>query len=272
MSWHWLIALCYLASSLFYFAHLWTQREKFSALGYSVIIIGTVLHTISLVIVYTRGEAIAGGLDRSLYLFSWFISLVYIVASRVKPRVLIIGAFVAPLALILTLPSVILPQGIIEHDPSLKNPWIVVHIALTLLGEAIFTFAFIASVLYIFQEKRIKSKKMGGVSINMPSLTTLDSLNHFCLLMGFPILTIGLALGLLSAKEIWQSDWNWGHKETWSLVTWFLYAVLIHGRLASGWRGRKAALGAVLGFGVILFTFFVIGYLAPGQHDFLGSY
>ena len=90
--------------------------------------------------------------------------------------------------------------------------------------------------------------------------------------MLFRSVTLGLALGLLSAKEIWGTFWSWGPKETWSVVTWFLYAVLFHARLATGWRGRKAALGAVLGFGVVLFTFFVIGYLAPGRHDFLGTY
>ena len=60
-----------------------------------------------------------------------------------------------------------------------------------------------------------------------------------------------------------------GQKEAWSMVTWLLYAILLHGRLASGWKGKKAAFGAVLGFGIILFTLFVIGYIAPGQHDFL---
>ena len=63
--------------------------------------------------------------------------------------------------------------------------------------------------------------------------------------------------------------WVWGQKETWSMVTWVLYAVLLHGRLSSGWKGKKAAFGAVLGFGIILFTLFVIGYMSPGQHDFL---
>jgi cytochrome c-type biogenesis protein CcsB len=271
MAWYWIITICYLISSFFYCAHLWTQNPKVSTWGFHTIRIGVVLHTVSLIIVYLKGHPIAGGLDKSLYFFSWFITLVYI-TSQIRFKTPILGAFVAPLAFLMILPSVILPQGIIEHDPSLRNPWILVHITLTFLGEALFTFAFIAGVLYIFQEKRIKSKRVGGFLMKLPSLTTLDSINHFSILVGFPLLTVGLALGLISAKEIWGVEWKWGQKETWSLVTWFLYAALIHGRLAAGWRGRKAAVGAVLGFGVIIFTFFVIGYLAPGQHDFLGTY
>jgi cytochrome c-type biogenesis protein CcsB len=271
MSWQGVVALCYLVSSAFYCTYLWTQNPKGSVWGFRAIAIAASLHTLSLVVFYWRGDRIAGGLDRSLYFFSWFIALVYI-TSQARFKAFILGAFVSPLAFLMTLPSVILPQGIIVHDPSLRNPWILIHIALVFLGEALFTIAFIAGVLYLFEEKRIKSKRMGSFLKKLPSLTALDNLNHLCLLSGFSLLTVGLALGLLFAKEIWGAFWTWGSKETWSLVSWFLYAVLIHGRLATGWKGRKAAVGSVLGFGVILFTFFVIGYFAPGRHDFLGTY
>jgi ABC-type uncharacterized transport system, permease component len=271
MTWHWIISACYLISSIFYCSHLWIHSPKASVLGFHVIRVGVILHTAGLIIFYSKGNPIVGGLDRSLYFFSWFMALVYI-ASQAKYKTPVLGAFVAPLAFLMTLPSLILPQGIIERDPSLGNPWILIHIIFVFLGEALFTVAFIAGILYIFQERQIKSKRVGGFLKKLPSLTTLDSINHLCLLIGFPLITIGLALGLLSAKEIWGAFWNWGQKETWSLVTWLLYAVLIHGRLTAGWRGRKAALGAVLGFGLILFTFFIIGYFAPGRHDFLGTY
>src|SRR3990172_7118330 len=259
MDFHLIISLIYLISSILYCSHLWTQNQSVSRWGFHTFRIGVALHTVGLVLTYLKGDPIAGGLDRSLYFFSWFNAIVF-------------GAFVAPLAFLMTIPSVILPQGIIEHDPSLRNPWILIHIALVFLGEALFTIAFIAGVLYLFQEKRIKSKHIGTFLMKLPSLTSLDNLNQVCLFVGFPLLTLGLALGMLSAKEIWGTLWSWEPKETWSVVTWFLYAVLIHGRLATDWRGRKAALGAVVGFGVVLFTFFVIGYLAPGRHDFLGTY
>lgn len=271
MDFHLIISLIYLISSILYCSHLWTQNQSVSRWGFHTFRIGVALHTVDLVLTYLKGDPIAGGLDRSLYFFSWFIAIVYIV-SQSRFKAIVFGAFVAPLAFLMTIPSVILPQGIIEHDPSLRNPWILIHIALVFLGEALFTIAFIAGVLYLFQEKRIKSKRIGTFLMKLPSLTSLDNLNQVCLFLGFPLVTLGLALGLLSAKEIWGTFWSWGPKETWSIVTWFLYAVLIHGRLATGWRGRKAALGAVLGFGVVLFTFFVIGYLAPGRHDFLGTY
>lgn len=271
MSWHWIVSICYAASSVFYCAHLWIHNPKASALGLYAVRAGVVVHTVSIAILYLEGSQMAGGLDKSLYFFSWLIALVFI-ASQAKYKAPVLGAFAAPLAFLMIVPSLILPQGIIEHDPSLKNPWILVHVVFVFLGDALFTVAFIAGGLYIFQERQIKLKRLGRFLRKLPSLSTLDNINHICLLTGFPLLTIGLALGILLAKEIWGVFWTWEQKETWSLATWFLYAILIHGRLAAGWKGRKVALGAVLGFGLIIFTFFVIGYFAPGRHDFLGRY
>jgi len=270
MDFFWAAALLYFVSSVFYTSYFWTQNEKVCSYGFYAIVLGASLQTVSIIIAYNRGVLVTGGLDSTLYLFAWLIALVYI-GSQFKFKAPVLGAFVAPLAFIMTLPHVILPKGIIEHDPSLGNPWILIHILLILLGEALFTVAFVSGIFYIFEENRIKSKRIGSFLRKFPSLTTLDKINHICLIVGFPLLTIGLALGLLLAKEIWGNSWVWGQKETWSLVTWILYAVLLNGRLASGWKGRKAALGAVLGFCIILFTLFVIGYLAPGQHDFLGD-
>ncbi|MEM7009544.1 MAG: cytochrome c biogenesis protein [Thermodesulfobacteriota bacterium] len=237
--------------------------------GFYFILAGAVIQTINIVFVYTSGKPLAQGFDTTLYLFAWFISLVY-VASQFKFKASLLGAFAAPLAFILTLPYIILPQGIIDPNQTLSNPWILIHIALILIGEALFTVAFISGVLYIFQENQIKSKHVGKFLQNFPSLTTLDRINHICLMIGFPLVTIGIALGLLLAKELTGTAWDWGHKETWSMVTWVLYALLIHGRLQSGWKGRKAAWGAILGFAIIMLTLFVIGYITPGQQDLLG--
>jgi len=269
MDWYWIVALCYFLSSIFYGSHFWTKGKSLPKLGFYFIFAGAALQTVSLIYIYTKGNSLVLGFDTTLYLFAWFISLVYI-ASQFKFKASLLGAFAAPLAFILTLPHVIIPQGIIEQNPTLSNPWILIHIALILLGEALFTVAFISGVLYIFQENKIKSKHVGSFLTKFPSLTTLDRINHLCLIIGFPLVTIGIALGFLLAKEIFGSEWVWGHKEIWSMVMWILYAVLIHGRLSSGWKGRKAAWGAILGFAIILFTLFVIGYIAPGQHDFLG--
>ena len=112
------------------------------------------------------------------------------------------------------------------------------------------------------EEKEIKDKKLGNFKIKLPSLNTLDKVNHFSLLAGFSIITLGLAVGFFAANHIWGDNWQWGNKETWSILSWLLYAILLNLRLASGWKGKKAAMGAIIGFCIILFTL-LIQYVIP---------
>jgi ABC-type transport system involved in cytochrome c biogenesis permease subunit len=80
------------------------------------------------------------------------------------------------------------------------------------------------------------------------------------------MLTIGLITGLVYAKSVWGRFWSWDPKEIWSGITWLIYAALLHERLAVGWRGRKAAIMAIIGFAVLLFTFFGVNFLLKGHH------
>ncbi|MGH7884330.1 MAG: cytochrome c biogenesis protein CcsA, partial [Thermodesulfobacteriota bacterium] len=224
-----------------------------------------ICHTVLLVNFVMKGD-VSGGASRSLLIFSWLVVIVFLI-SQIKFVTPVIGAFISPVAFIGTFQSIIIPSGIIAIDPSLNNPWILIHIILIFLGEAFFSIAFISGLIYIFEENQLKSKKITNYLKKLPSLTTLDRINHFSLLLGFPFLTVGLAIGHIMAKEIWGESWIWGAKETWSTVTWLLYAFLINGRLSSGWKGKKSALGAVIGFAIIVITF-LIGYVTPGQHRF----
>lgn len=102
----------------------------------------------------------------------------------------------------------------------------------------------------------------------MPSLETLDALNYKCLTIGFPLLTLGIITGSLWASSAWGSYWSWDPKEVWSLITWILYAALLHGRLNSGWRGKKGAIFLIIAFFVVLFTFIGVNTLIPGLHSY----
>ena len=96
----------------------------------------------------------------------------------------------------------------------------------------------------------------------------LDSLNYVCLTFGFPLITIGLISGFVYAGAVWQSFWHWDPKEILSVVTWLIYAVLLHERLAVGWRGRRAAIMAIIGFSVILVTFVGTSIILKVHHSF----
>jgi cytochrome c-type biogenesis protein CcsB len=265
MTLFWLLSLSYLSSAIFYWGHLWFQNRTLGKLGFLFVSLGASIQTAAVIISFSSGKPIAAGIEGTLFLFSWFVALVF-AASVTLLKLPVLGAFVAPLLLILVLPSIIVPEGLIGPNPSLANPWIFLHVSLVFLGEAIFSVAFIAGSIYIFEETRVKSKRVGSFVRKLPSLTKLDGLNHLCLLVGFPILSLGIAVGILSAKRVWGEFWKWDPKEFWALITWLLYAALIHGRLVFGWKGRKAAVGAILGFFAIIATIVVIGYFSKGKY------
>ncbi len=261
-----IIVVLYLLCSVFFILYLWTQKNSLLNTAITIGFAAFSLHTVFYILTLAQGNTIVGGLSKSLFFFSWFVVLVYFL-SRLKFKAPIMGTFVFPLAFIASMPSLIVPKGIIQSEATLNNPWILSHIILIFFGEAFFVIAFIAGILHIYEERKIKNKKIKSSLKKLPSLTTLDRIIHFSILLGFPFVTIGLALGLFLATHIWGPEWKWGLKENLSLITWVLYAVLIHGRLHAGWKGNKSALGAIIGFIIILFTI-IIGYLVPSQHSF----
>jgi ABC-type transport system involved in cytochrome c biogenesis permease subunit len=94
----------------------------------------------------------------------------------------------------------------------------------------------------------------------------LDELNYKCLTYGFPLLTLAIITGALWSEYALGSYWMWKPRQIWSLITWFLYAALLHGRLTSGWRGKRAALFSAGAFGVLLGSFLILNLMLGGGH------
>ncbi len=110
--------------------------------------------------------------------------------------------------------------------------------------------------------------RRGDMERLMPSGPVLDRLTYKTIGIAFPLLTLMIAAGAFWANRTWGSYWSWDPKETWALITWLVYAGYLHMRITRGWRGRRAAYFAILGFAVVLFTFFGVTYLLPGLHAY----
>jgi cytochrome c-type biogenesis protein CcsB len=136
------------------------------------------------------------------------------------------------------------------------------------LGDGMFAVTFIAGIMYLIQEYQIKNKKFGSLYARLPSLETLDSISRHSLMYGFPLLTIGMITGAIYAQHALGSYWRWDPKEVWSLITWLLYAALLHERLAVGWRGRRAAFMAIFAFLVLIFSFVGVSVWLSDYHSF----
>jgi cytochrome c-type biogenesis protein CcsB len=178
----------------------------------------------------------------------------------------ILGAYAAPLAALIMLFATQLPREPVQTKNLFDSFWVAAHIIAIFIGEASFALACGAGLLYLLQERAIKNKNPGFFFRRLPPLELLDAAGYACIIVGFTMLTVGLITGFVYARAIWGSFWSWDPKEVWSGITWLLYAALIHGRLAIGWRGHRAAVMSIVGFAVLLFTFLGVNFLLKGHH------
>ena len=258
----------YLAATVAYLAYLVKPREALGRVARRILTAGFAAHCVYTIDRYIEaGHTPITNLHESLSFFGLAIVGVYLACER-KYRTVILGSFVTPLALLILSASTSFPAAIVPLNPALKSRWLAVHTVMAFLSYAAFAVAFGAAIMYLIQERFLKQKKLGAMYQKLPSLDILDEINYRCLTFGFPLLTFAIISGAIWAETAWWTYWSWDPKETWSLITWFVYAALIHGRLTTGWRGKKAAILAIVGFFVLLFTFLGVNLFLPGLHSY----
>lgn len=260
--------LIYLVAGILYLVAMIGKRPRASQVGRWVLLIGVVLHATCFGVSHsTAGGVPVTSLHESLSFFAWCLVLLFLLLD-LRFRLSVMGAFAVPLAFGLMVASALSPHVVVQLNPVLKSWLFPVHITFAFLGNAAFALSFGAGVMYLIQNRMLKSKRFTGIYQVLPSLDTLDKVNYTCLSVGFPLMTLGIITGAFWANTAWGTYWSWDPKETWALITWFLYAALLHGRLTIGWRGRKAAIFSIVAFMFLLFTFLGVNLLLGGYHTF----
>jgi cytochrome c-type biogenesis protein CcsB len=260
--------LLYAVGTVGYLFYVIRTEKAIHRIAYGFLLAGFLSHTLGLLLLagHIRQMPVTT-LPQTFSLFAWAVVGSYL-AFQLKFNIRILGTFVSPLAVIFMLLSSAIPSRAIPSSQLFKSAWLTFHVATIFIAMAIFALAFCAGVMYLLQEHQIKSKNFGLLYRRLPSLEVLDSLNYVCLTVGFPLITIGLISGFVYAGAVWRSFWHWDPKEILSVVTWLIYAVLLHERLAVGWRGRRAAIMAIIGFSVILVTFVGTSIILKVHHSF----
>jgi len=257
----------YAASMVAYISYLFKQREELQNYGFLLVCLGAAIHFIAICITtITMGTLPAYNLEQTLYIAALALSGMFIILSH-KINLKILGLFASPLIVLMMSAALMMPVTPPVQASFLKGFWLVSHIVMIFIGEAALALACGAGILYLIQEKAIKEKRRGFFYKRLPSLDLLDYTSYTSVITGFTMLTAGLITGLVSARSVWGTFWSWDPKEIWSAVTWLIYAALLHGRLTSGWRGRKSAIMTILGFAVLLFTLFGVNLLIGGHHQ-----
>lgn len=263
----------YGAATFFYFAHWIFKKRFFGTLGTWIAFIGVAGNIGGIIMRWVEsyqlgiGHAPLSNMYESLVFFAGAIVIIYIFIER-KSKNPIIGAFATPIAFLAMAYASMSPNindRIQPLVPALKSNWLIAHVITCFLGYAAFTVAFGISLMYLFKQKEVQGTS--SLVSHFPKAQVLDELNHQMIMFGFLFLSIGIITGSVWANSAWGSYWSWDPKETWSLITWFIYATLLHARMMRGWYGKRIAYLSIIGFLAVLFTYFGVNLL-PGLHSY----
>jgi cytochrome c-type biogenesis protein CcsB len=259
----------YLISTLGYTASLVVRRVLIAKVSTWVLFSAFVLHGAFYLaqMILTSALSIKNFYE-TLSFFALILCGIYLVL-QLKTKTRVLGAFISPVAFLLMVGASAGIEGSLSLPDTLRGGLVTLHVTLSVAGEALFALASFAGAMYLIQNRLIKQKSIGSFSRLLPSLKELDNINHLCLLWGFPLLTLGVIAGSIWARTVWGSHWQWDPKQIWTLAAWLLYAVLLHQRLALGWKGRRVALFSLLAFLVLLAGFIVEKAFFATHHKFM---
>lgn len=259
----------YTGASLAGLCGMLLRKPLWRKLGCWLALLAFFCQTLALILGFHHSLTGALSIGAYLQLLAWFFLLCGIGAWwRLREETLILLA--APFGLVLFLISAQFLEINVSLPAYLSSAFYALHIGALFLSLGLLFVAFIAGILFMVLEKRLKGKKnIKGFWRDMPSLLLLDNINSACALGSFPLYTLGILTGLIWSAPVYGQTISGDPKEIASLFIWILLAVLFHNRLALGWKGRKPALLAVIIFILSLFSIFAVNFLFPSHHSFL---
>lgn len=262
-----LVTFVYLLSGIIYLAHWIFNWEKGAFLGSAIGWGGFLANLYAFILRWIQthqtgfGYVPLSNLYESLVFFGLCVAGIYLFWElRLSKK--IFGSLVFLLAaLIMAYASFATDSSIKPLIPALKSNWLIAHVITCFLGYAGFAIAFVIGIFYLLSQNP-------SIQKHLPERTVMDNFMYKTILFGFFWLTIGIITGAIWADQAWGSYWSWDPKETWSLITWFIYAGTIHARITRGWQGKKIAWLSILGFAAVLFTYFGVNFLLSGLHSY----
>jgi cytochrome c-type biogenesis protein CcsB len=269
------ITFSYFFAFMAYLLMMIIDKKIFGKIATIITAAGFLGHTVGIILRWIEsyqmgiGRAPLSNMYESLVFFSWTIILLYLLIEwRIGNKS--IGVFATPIAFLIMAYSSFSSSAIEPLLPALKSNWLIAHVLTCFFGYAAFAISFGISILYLFKGQGIKTS--GNIlSRLVPDHEVLEELSYQTVMIGFIMLTMGIITGAVWANSAWGTYWSWDPKETWSLITWFVYAAMLHSRLVSGWRGKKLAVFSIVGFCCVIFTYFGVNLLLSGLHSYGSS-
>ena len=254
-----------------------TSHSRAGRLGMLVTVVGAGVHTGSLV---TRGLAAERVPWGNMYEFSSCVALTAVLAflalvltGKVERG---LGAFVmVPVVLYLGLAGTVLYTAAGPLVPALDSYWIKIHVFAAVLSSGAFLLSGVVALLYLLRDKHDRTVAAGdglrfpvSMGSSLPPASTLDRVTYAVIAFAFPIWTFAIIAGAIWAEAAWGRYWGWDPKETWSFITWVLYAGYLHARATAGWKGTKAAWIGVAAAVALVIDYYVVNIFVVGFHSY----
>jgi cytochrome c-type biogenesis protein CcsB len=236
--------------------------------------------------------------------FIWGITAITIIIEK-NISISLIGAVTSPLSLfVVAFATLSLPEGMQKAAPlvpALKSNWLMMHVSIMMLSYSTLITGSLLSILFLAltlgknvslqgsslgytnsQKTDTRNMSIAVLEASFPTetetnfpisgtltlLETLDNLSYRIIGLGFPLLTTGIVAGAVWANEAWGAYWSWDPKETWALITWFVFAAYLHARITKSWQGKRPAILASIGFVVVWICYLGVNFLGKGLHSY----
>lgn len=244
------------------------QRPAWFRLAMAAIGTGFTFHFVSLAERWvTAGRFPITNIAAATSLFAFLITGAFLLAYR-RYHMQSLSVFVFPVVFVMTLAAAEAGAPLAITSSVLQAGWVPVHVSLTLAGYAALLISFLAGMMYLIQERELKSKKPRAFYYRLPPLDTTDQLGLRALAIGFPLVTAGLIVGTMGAAGTGDPNWVRDPKVVVSFLFWLIYLLLLFSRVSAGWRGRKAAWFTIFTLAMALATWGT-NYIST-THAFLG--
>jgi cytochrome c-type biogenesis protein CcsB len=288
----------YIAGMIGYFYDLAFRRDAVWRVARLAAFVGVAAHLVSVV---ARGVAAGRVPWGNMYEYSTLLALLvvagYLIVVEGIYRVRALGGFVLAFSVLTMAVAVLfLYVGPGPLVPALNSYWIKIHVVAAITGSSLFALGSVLTILYLVKDRRERRAAVapimgGAVDLDeapphfvsgadepmgtgrqgiLPPASVLDRIAYRTIAFAFPIWTFAIIAGAIWAEQAWGRYWGWDPKETWSFITWVIFAGYLHARATSGWRGRRAAVIALVGFVSLLITYYAVNLWIVGLHSYAG--
>jgi len=205
-------------------------------------------------------------------ILAWFVYLI-VAGARNKPRVFLFWSFCVTLAVSLLVAMGIDFVYLVSFQHLAEGESFKKHIFEGTFLNASPAISIISWLVALAFFSFVWSKGMGLKKLlkpYIPAQNLLDDVTYRMIAIGWPLLTAGIITGAVWANSAWGTYWSWDPKETWSLITWFIYAIYLHSRYVRGWKGTQMAVISSVGFLAVIFTYLGVNLVLSGLHSYGG--